>query len=550
MSLRPHPIDAVPAGTARVVHAAFPKGTRWMRLRDELGTIYEDDHFATLFPTRGQPALAPWRLALVTVLQFAEGLSDRQAAEAVRARIDWKYLLGLELDDPGFDFSVLCEFRQRLIDGEAAHQLLDRLLERCQELGLLRARGRQRTDSTRVLATVRDLNRLECVGEVLRHALNVLAVAVPDWLRQQVPVAWFERYGVRVEEGRMPQGQAERNAALATIGADGVALLTAVYSPSAPAWLREVPAVETLRRVWVQYFHAPGEADGAVRLRAPDEMPPAALTIRSPYDPDARFGSKYATSWTGYVVHLTETCDAARPHLLTHVTTVPATTRDVEVTADIQAALAARGLLPAEQLADAGYISAHHLAASRAEHGIDLVGPTLQDVSWQAAAGQGFDLQGFAIDWDARTATCPQGKASRYWSDSKDVYGNRINQIVFDKRDCLACPSRALCTRSKDGPRTIALRPREDHEALVAAREREQTDEFAARYRQRRGVEGTISQGTRAFELREARYAGLAKTKLQHVASAVAINVQRLDDWWTGTPRAQTRRSALAKLAA
>ncbi len=549
MSLRPQPVSAVPPDTARVAHAAFPRGTRWTRLRDELGTIYEDADFASLFPTRGQPALAPWRLALVTVLQFAEGLTDRQAAEAVRARIDWKYLLGLPLEDRGFDFSVLCEFRRRLIDGAAEQQLLERLLARCQERELLKARGRQRTDSTRVLAAVRDLNRLECVGETLRHTLNVLAVAAPEWLRQQAPAAWFDRYGVRIEEGRLPPGQAERGAALATIGADGVTLLTAVYDAGAPAWLREVPAVETLRQVWVQYFHAPA-ADSAVRLRAPAAMSPPALTVRSPYDPDARFGSKYATSWTGYIVHLTETCDAARPHLLTQVTTVPATTRDVEVTADIQAALAARGLLPAEHLADAGYVSAHHLAASRAEHGIDLVGPPLRDVSWQAAAGQGFDLRGFAIDWEARTATCPQGKASRYWSDSKDAYGHPINQIVFDKRDCLACPCRARCTRSKAGPRTIALRPREDHEALVAARERAATGAFAACYRKRRGVEGTISQGVRGFELREARYAGLPKTVLQHVATAAAVNLQRLDDWWTETPRAQTRRSAFAKLAA
>jgi len=502
-----------------------------------------------LCPTRGQPALAPWRLALVTILQFAEQRSDRQATEAVRARLDWKYLLGLELDDPGFDFSVLCEFRARLIEGEAEQQLLDPVLEQCRRLDLLKARGRQRTDSTRVLATVRDRNRLECVGETLRHALNILATVAPDWLRQRAPGAWFDRYGVRIEEGRLPQGQAERDAALATIGADGIALLTAVCDTGAPAWLREVPAVETLRRVWVQYFHAPA-ADSAVRLRAPTDMPPPALTVRSPYDTDARFGSKYTTSWTGYIVHLTETCDDERPHLITQVTTVPATTRDVEVTADIQAALTARGLLLAEQLADAGYISAHHLAASRAEHGIDLVGSALQDVSWQAAAGEDFDLQGFAIDWEARTATCPQGQASRYWSDSKDAYGHRINQIVFDKRDRRAYPCRARCTRSKEGPRTIALRPREDYEALVTARERERTDEFAVRYRKRRGIEGTISQGVRAFELREARYSGLAKTALQHVATAAAVNFQRLDDWWSATPRAQTCRSAFAKLAA
>src|ERR687894_255351 len=151
MSLKPTPIGPVPELTAYVAHAAFPKGNPYLRLRDELGAIIRDDDFADLFPRRGQPALAPWRLALVTVLQFREGLSDRRAADAVRSRIDWKYLLGLELTDPGFDASVLSEFRSRLLAGEAEERLLERLLARCRVLGLLKSRGRQRTDATHVL---------------------------------------------------------------------------------------------------------------------------------------------------------------------------------------------------------------------------------------------------------------------------------------------------------------------------------------------------------------------------------------------------------------
>src|SRR5438445_3668585 len=138
MSLHPQPIGPVPQETARVARAAFPRGNSWLRLRDELGTIYTDETFAPLFPTHGRPAEAPWRLALVTVLQFAEGLSDRQAADAVRARLDWKYLLGLELVDPGFDHTVLSEFRTRLVDGQAERVLLDTLLRRAQVLGLFR----------------------------------------------------------------------------------------------------------------------------------------------------------------------------------------------------------------------------------------------------------------------------------------------------------------------------------------------------------------------------------------------------------------------------
>ena len=185
--LRPQPIGPVPDETARIAHAAFPKGHPYLRLADELGSLFTDETFAALFPVYGQPAFAPWRLALVTILQFAEGLADRPAADAVRSRIDWKYVLRLELADPGFDASVLCEFRARLIDGGAESLLLDPLLDWCREQKLLTARGRQRTDSTHVLAAVRALNRLEVVGETMRHALNRLAVVAPDWLSQHAP---------------------------------------------------------------------------------------------------------------------------------------------------------------------------------------------------------------------------------------------------------------------------------------------------------------------------------------------------------------------------
>lgn len=188
MSLLPQIVYEVPEETARIARAAFSKSNPYLRLADTLGVIYQDGDFAQLSPFTGQPALAPVRLALTTLLQFAEGLSDRQAAEAVRGRIDWKYLLCLELTDPGFDASVLCEFRARLIAGEAEELLLTKLLSLCQEMGGLKARGRQRTDSTHILAAVRMLNRLERVGETLRAALNEVASGAPDWLRARAPV--------------------------------------------------------------------------------------------------------------------------------------------------------------------------------------------------------------------------------------------------------------------------------------------------------------------------------------------------------------------------
>jgi transposase len=232
-----------------VARAAFPKGNIYLQLRDELGTMYDDSLFTDLYPHDGQPALSPWRLALVTVLQFAENLPDRQAADAVRSRIDWKYLLGLELTDPGFDYSVLCEFRTRLIRGDATDVLLDRMLQLLHQHGVLKGRGQQHTDSTYIVAAVRDLSRVELVGTTLLHALNSLAVVVPDWLKCAVPSEWSHRYLQRWEEYRLPRTDAERLALTKQVGQDGCFLLAALHAADVAPWVRHVPAVETLRQV-------------------------------------------------------------------------------------------------------------------------------------------------------------------------------------------------------------------------------------------------------------------------------------------------------------
>ena len=254
MSLRPTPCADIPANTAAAARAAFPTGNVYLRLRDQLGTIFTDARSPLSSPSRGQPAECPWRLALVTLFQFAENLSDRRAAEAVRGRIDWKYLLGLELTDPGFDASVLSEFRGRLVAGGAEELLLDTLLALCRDLKLLRPRGRQRTDSTHVLGAVRFLNRLECVIETLRAALNALATAAPEWLRAHADPDWAGALCRRAERSYVPQGEATRRAHAEQIGRDGHQLLAAITAPDAPIWLREIPAVELLRQVWVQNF--------------------------------------------------------------------------------------------------------------------------------------------------------------------------------------------------------------------------------------------------------------------------------------------------------
>jgi transposase len=544
MSLRPEPIGPVPEETARVAHAVFRRGNVYLKVRDELGTLYEDKAFASLFPTRGQPAEAPWRLALVTVLQFAEGLSDREAAEAVRSRIDWKYFLGLEIEDPGFDYSILSEFRARLIAGRAERVLLDSLLERVQGLGLLKRRGRQRTDSTHVLAAVRVLNRLERVGETLRAALNALAVVAPDWLRAQAPPEWYHRYSHRVENYELPKTEAARRELAASIGADGQRLLR-VIDASEQEWLQKVPAVRVLRQVWAEQYVMDTDE---LRWREVKEMPPPAEMIASPYDPEARYSTKREMEWVGFKIHLTETCDSDMPHLLTNVETTPATTPDDNMLAVVHASLAARKRLPNEHLVDKGYTDAHVLVDSQREYGVTIVGPVAEDPSWQAQAGAGFAKANFAIDWQTQTATCPMGKQNLSWLTNPDATKPETTVVRFSRRDCSPCPVRAQCTRRQVEPRELVLQPRVEHEALRIARRHQQTAAFRVQYAARAGIESAHAQAVRRCGLRQARYIGLAKTRFQHVATAAAINVIRLGEWWAGTSPGTTRQSHFAAL--
>ena len=541
MSLHSQQIPPVPSQTVLVAKAAFPKGNLYIRLRDELGVLYQDYEWEKLYSLYGQPGYTPWRLAMVLVMQFLENLSDRQAAEAVRGRIDWKYALSLELTDPGFDFTILSEFRDRLIKEEAPAQILDKMLQRFQEKGLLKSRGKQRTDSTHVLAKIRELTRLENLIETLRYALNTLAEAAPDWLGVNLQSEWCDRYGQRSENTRLPSKKEERNALAITVGEDGFYLLDAIYADTAPPELRWLTAVEILRQVWLQQYYAPTEE---VQLRSEKDGPPSALRIRSPYEIEARNSTKRSTNWTGYKVHLTETCDENLPHVITTVETTPATTQDQQVVTSIHQSLAHQHLLPSQHLVDQGYTSARLITQSERDYQIDLFGPVGTNGGWQARAGQGFDLSHFQIDWDKKKVSCPQGKKSRSWKKGKDSYGNPIIHVEFRQNECKECPVRSLCTRAPVHARGITLLPQVEYETRQKARERQESEEFKKQYALRAGIEGTISQGIRGFGLRQCRYLGLAKSHLQHILTAASMNLVRVFNWLENIPLAKTRYSS------
>jgi transposase len=312
-------IPPVPETTAAMVKAAFPKGNLYVDLHTEFGAIYNDAAFADLYSkNRGRPVeVAPWRLALVTVMQYMEGLTDRQAADAVRRCMDWKYALCLDLSDSGFNFTLLHDFRERLVRHARSQQLLDTLLEVCKARGWIKVRGKQRTDSTHVLAAIRTLNRLELALETLRAALNQLSEADPQWVRGWAPLVWYERYGPRAESFRLPKEKSKRDSLAVQIGADGYALMDAVFRHDEARHLRHLPDFEALRRIWIQqYYRCTEPGLEAVRWRQNDEEPPSALRIQSPYDLEARYCTKRDTEWVGYKTHLSETCDEGYPDLI------------------------------------------------------------------------------------------------------------------------------------------------------------------------------------------------------------------------------------------
>lgn len=548
MSLNPQSKFSIPAETARVAKAVFNKGNPYLILRDELGSIFDDADFSHLYSHTGQPGISPWQLALITLMQFRENLSDRQAAEAVRARIDWKYLLGLELTDTGFDFTVLTEFRNRLIAGNAENVLLEKLLQHSNKLGFVKERGKQRTDSTRVLASIRKLNRLELVAETVRATLNQLASIVPEWVAAIAPPEWYQRYGRRIEDDRLPRSLKERDLYGQLIGEDGYYLLDCLEKSQLPFQWQDLSSIKALKLTLERHYEYNAEhPDSLVRWKSKKELSKAKHKIESPYDIEARYRSRHEVNWVGYIVHLSETCEDDQCHLITHVMTTDATVHEAQCTEEIHQALIEKNLSPKEHFVDSAYVDAELLVKSQHED-IELVGPTRLNHSWQKKTEGGIDSSQFQIDWQRQHATCPMGKISISWREYVKSTGPYI-RARFSQSDCQPCKLRSRCTKSQSKyGRTVAFKTQVEYEALENARAKHSSPEGQKRYQRRAGIEGTISQGVRGFGMRRSRYRGLAKTHLQNIAIGAAINLERLINWFQDMPLAKTRISRFKAL--
>jgi transposase len=461
MSIRPRLGAEVPELTARVARASNPAGTTAMWVRDQLDGLWRDEDFAGWYPRDGRPGISPAQLATVSVLQFLLDLSDRDAAEAVRCRIDFKYALGLELDDPGFHHSVLSDFRDRLLEEGRADRLLDLALARLKEAGLVRERTTQRTDSTHVLAAVRDLTRLELVTEAVRAALEELARTAGHALEGLVDDDWGRRYGRPVRLGKNPTRPKTR---INEAGADARRLLE--HLAASHPGLMHAPQVEALRQVMVQNYHP--DSAGRLRWRGDDDdsgLPPSAARIVSPYDLAARYARRgQVTRWTGYLAHVTETCSTDGPNVITDVATMPATSADTLALAGIHARLERRGLLPGEHLVDGGYTSLVHMERGGREHQVTLTGPLPGNPTHQHRTQEGYARDDFRIDYDRQQVTCPQGQVSKGWHGPYPTSSPGAAPLIvarFTKGQCQPRPARAACTTSGDGKRTVGF-PREN----------------------------------------------------------------------------------------
>lgn len=545
MSLKPQPPRAMPPETGRLGVKLLAADSPYRWVGEYLYERCREEDFADLYPAEGQPGLSPVDLAFVTAFQYLEGMSDRGAAEAARLRLDWKYALHWPLEYAGFNFSVLSEYRARLIAGGAEARVFEHLLNALRARGLLKPRGRQRTDSLAILTRARTLNRLELVVETLRVALRALLQADAPWTRATVPPIWEERYAARCVAERL--SERERSELEREIGQDGQWLLDRLAAETTPEALSQLPAVQVLRTVWAQQYavRESGECGGSggsnrreVVWRQGGDYD-GWTQIQSPHDPEARYSRKRDSEWIGDKLQVTETDDDDQPHLVTDIAMTSSVLVDPLALGEIQTRQAARGVSPAERFVDAGYVSGETLEES-AKRGEDLVGPAPQDQSPQALlpSGDGLTLDQFQVDLEQHRVICPAGERAAKWMPR--AKGGAT--VVFAPAVCATCPLRPRCCTGRGG-RKLTLTAH--YAALHAARVRQQTADFKQRYRQHRGgVEGCLSVLVRGHRIRVNWYIGRAKNHLRALFVGVAVNLRRAVRWLAGK-RPQVRHPGL-----
>jgi len=459
---------------------------------------FDDADFAGMYEEGGRYPVSPSLLSCITILQYMFAASDRVATENTIMRRDWRIALGLTRDYAGFDTSVLCGFRQRLVAHDHADELFGTVLGKVGELSLLTNRRRLRVDATAVVADVARLSRAEVIEEAMRVVVCYLYDNYPELGERPDLLRLHEAYSKEVWVGGGSSGAQK----LRALGHDGYLLLELCGS-------REVKGKETLAQILDENFVLSEEQEP--QPRAPDERPKD--RIATPHEPDVRYGRKRDKSWLGDKAHLVETADEGRTNFVTDVVVTDPRAEDSTVLPEI--AQRARFTMPEADtlMADQGYASARN-SREAAELGLELIAPP------RASNRRGkIPISEFDIDFERQVARCPEGHESVVWSPA----GRAIN-IRLCERDCTACPRRAECTDSRQG-RTIA--PSREYEQLQRDRQRATTAEFAKLYRLRAPIDATISELVHCCGLRRSRYRGAPFRALHVLLAATALNVRR-----------------------
>jgi len=505
----------IPDDTARVGQAILEENDPYRLVGDQVNAFLRLKDFVSLYSELGRGAICPIILSLITLFQFLENIPDRVAANWAVTRIDWKYALHLPLTWMGFDHSNLSHFRDRLIEHGAERLVFERVMEWVRSVGFVKKHGKQRTDSTHIIACVERVSRLELAWETLRTALRAIKGQAPMWYERVIPAAFHQAYTERHSDWRL--NKEEVKAKMKEAGGDGFWLLDRLEE-SAPEEALGLPEVETLRQVWKQQFERKEESR-KVTVRKPPIKGKG--VIQTPHDQDARWAEKRGNDWIGYRLQVSETAeDGVEKQFITDIDVVDANEDDSETVDEIQGRLIERDLKPDEHYVDRGYVSGANLAHS-AYRGTELMGRALSDTSQKP---EGYRQSDFKLDFERREATCPEGRVSKRWYERPQTDGHVGAEIQFKDR-CEGCPARGQCAPGKSG-RTLTVSPY--HKELEKRRAEQETEAFKEKMKRRPAIEGTISEMTRKHGMRRARYRGKQKVRLQALFSGAAANLKRL----------------------
>jgi transposase len=528
MSLKPAPVRLLPPELVTWAEQHLPPESPYRLVGDLLYPDLHDDLFADCYHKEGRPAVSPVILSLVTLFQSLENLPDRAAAFAAVDRRSWQYAMHLPADFAGFDASILVDFRKRLLAHDAEARIFEHVLHTMQVLGLLKARGIQRTDSLSLFTKARKLTRIEFMVETMRVTLRAVVKADKTWAQANLAAEWEARYAKICRSEHLDKDQI---AGLSVqTGDDGQLLLDLLDADDGPAALRDLFAVTVLRTVWSQHY---AKGDDGHLAWVTTRNAPGAERIETPHDPEARWSSKRDQGWNGHKLQVTETDDADLPHLITDIAVTSATVSDFVAIDAIRARQKQHDVLPGERYADSGYVSGETIASGATDFGEDLIGRIRHaPPTPQSQMPDGLTHADFQIDWEGKQVTCPAGHTAVMTTNGK----RPERQATFQAKRCRACPLHdRCCTGTKDG-RT--LRFGIHYPETMAARARQRTDAFKRAYRlHRSGIEGCLSSLVRGQGIRTNHYCGRAKNHMRALFVGAAVNLDRAAAWRAGTRR-------------